>query len=571
VIGALTSPILHYELERAAKAKRWFILRFGYIAVLLGVQLVGLFLAEMQVSPTTPADAVYPQLGRMLFHVFTIAMGAAVAIVTPAFAGGLIAIEKERKTLGLLFVTALTDREIIQHKVLSQAIILASTLLAPVPILFVCLVFGGVDWLEMVCRFCLIISTFFFCCGVGIFASAISPDTRAANRIALAVTGFILLIPPVSVAAANLIAQSVAKGSGVVQYASQFSDRMWAAAPYFNPPIAAYVLSEKVSNVAGSVPGATGWIWCSLLGFFAFWAGIWGASLALRDRAAVLDTTARRWALFPGASALRRGRPTQVVWDNPVLWREAHSARTLRWVLWLLLGMGLFLAVMSFAAVKATDVWYHWLAIVVETFVLFARVIDRGASAFAGERENGTLDLVLLTQLTPVQIFWGKIAGVVRGTVFFWLLPTLHALTAFCLGIFSGVTVMWTAMNTLVFGSFFLVATLTISAKSATRRAAGRRTLLMLAGILISPITAIFFGPLALVLSPTVWVCGAVAWSEGGTGSMLFMLGHAASLVLYAAITMGAARSLWEEIEQGLAPTGWAPPTEAPAGAGGNG
>ena len=569
MIGALTSPILRYELERAAKAKRWFILRFAYIGVLLGVQLVGLFVAEMQISRTTPADAVYPQLGRTLFHVFTIAMGAAVVIVTPTFAGGLIAIEKERKTLGLLFVTALTEREIIQHKVLSQAIILASTLLAPVPIMFVCLVFGGVDWLEMFCRFCLIVSTFFFCCGVGIFASAISPDTRAATRIALGLTWFILLIPPGSVAGAALIAQSVAKGSELGQYATQFGERMWAAAPYFNPPIAAYVLTKSVSNVAGSVPGASGWIWCTALGFGAFWLGIWGASIALRDRAAVLDTTSRRWALFPGASAIRRGRPTQKVWDNPVLWREAHSARTLRWVMWLLLGMGLFLAVMAFAAVKATDAWYHWLAIVVETFILFARVIDRGASAFAGEREKGTLDLVLLTQLTPVQIFWGKIAGVVRGTIFFWILPMLHALTAFSVGIFNGMTVMWTVLNTLIFGAFFLVATLTISAKSDTRRSAGRRTLLMLAGILISPITAIFFGPLALVLSPTVWVCAALKWSQGGQQSVLFMLGHAASLVLYTAITMGAARSLWEEIEQGLAPTGWAPVEMSAHGYGG--
>ncbi|MEW6357029.1 MAG: ABC transporter permease subunit [Planctomycetota bacterium] len=569
MIGSLTSPILRYELERAAKAKRWFILRFGYIAALLAVELVGLFLAEMAVSPSRPAETVYPQLGRTLFHVFTIAMGAAVVIVTPAFAGGLIAIEKERKTLGLLFVTALTEREIIQHKLLSQAIILASTLLAPVPILFVCLVFGGVDWLEMLCRFCLIISTFFFCCGVGIFASAISPDTGAANKIALALTWLILLIPPGSVGAATLIAQSAAKGSELARYATQFGDRMWAAAPYFNPPIAAYVLTEKVSNVAGSVPGASGWIVCSLLGIAAFWVGIYGASLALRDRAAVLDVTARRWALFPGAAALRRGRPTQQVWDNPVLWREAHSARTLRWVLWLLLGMGLFLVVMGFAAVKATDEWYHWIAIVVETFVLFARVIDRGASAFAGEREKGTLDLVLLTQLTPVQIFWGKIAGVVRGTMFFWLLPTLHAATAFCAGIFDGIVVMWTALNTLVFGGFFLVATLTISAKSDTRRSAGRRTLLMLAGILISPVTALFFGPLALVLSPTVWVCAALSWSKGGSESALFMLGHAASLVLYAAITMGAARSLWEEIEQGLAPTGWAPAEMSARGYGG--
>ena len=569
MLRALTSPILNYELERAAAAKRWFVMRFGYISVFLGVVLVGLMIASASVTPSTPAGAVLPKLGRTLFDILTIAMAAAVIVATPGYASGLIAIEKDRKTLGLLLVTDLTDREIIQHKVLSQSIILASTFLAPAPIMFVCLVFGGVDWREVVGRFCLIWATFFFCCGVGILASAVSPDSRTSNRLARLLTWAALLIPPAAILAAIVVGRSAGAGSDLATHAKQFSSRVQALGPYVNPFMAAHVLQKSLAqNVPSSVPGRHGWMWCSLLALACFWLGMRGAGLAMGDRAAVLDTTSRRWAVFPGRSASRRARPTRTVWDNPVLWREAYAAGERRWFFWLLLGMTVFFTVMTFAAVRASDAWYHWIAIVIETFILFARVIDRGASSFAGEREQGTLDLVLLTELSPVQIFWGKIAGVVRGTLFFWALPILHALAAALLGVFSMMVLFWTLLNTVVFGAFFLVVTLTISAKSETRRTAGRRTLLMLAGILISPITAVFFGPLALVLSPTVWVCGALWWSgDPGTGNsiVLMMIGHAASLVLYTLITMGAARSLWDEIDQGLTPGGWAPPEAEPA------
>jgi ABC-type Na+ efflux pump permease subunit len=122
-------------------------------------------------------------------------------------------------------------------------------------------------------------------------------------------------------------------------------------------------------------------------------------------------------------------RAPRNVWHNPIAWREAAARNAT---------FGRMLARWSFIA--AGGVWglglilyYHGGALTTPGFraVLLYTVIgelavitlvalNMGATSVAKEREDGTLDLLLTTPITPAQYLGGKLRGMVA-----YLLPLL--------------------------------------------------------------------------------------------------------------------------------------------------
>ena len=64
-----------------------------------------------------------------------LAQNVAVLVLVPAFLAGAVAEEKEKKTLPLLFTTALTDREIVLGKMLGRLLHVGGVLLVGLPVL----------------------------------------------------------------------------------------------------------------------------------------------------------------------------------------------------------------------------------------------------------------------------------------------------------------------------------------------------------------------------------------------------------------------------------------------------
>jgi ABC-type Na+ efflux pump permease subunit len=122
-------------------------------------------------------------------------------------------------------------------------------------------------------------------------------------------------------------------------------------------------------------------------------------------------------------------RPARQVWSNPIAWREAAARNAtlgrmiLRW---------LFIAVGGLWGLGVV-LYYHGGGMSTETFrgVLLATVlgeigvvtlvaINMSATAVAREREDGTLDLLLTTPITPAAYLSGKVRGMVA-----YLIPLL--------------------------------------------------------------------------------------------------------------------------------------------------
>jgi len=132
-------------------------------------------------------------------------------------------------------------------------------------------------------------------------------------------------------------------------------------------------------------------------------------------------------AVQPGTAAA-----TRPVWDNPVIWREmrtwAYGRRLLviRLVYLLLFGLA---AVNLHTLLQADTGGQPSLALgLVPLFLLSLVLVNAQAvTALTSERDSRALDLLLVTDLTPLEIVFGKLGGVLYNTKEMIVLPMLLA------------------------------------------------------------------------------------------------------------------------------------------------
>jgi ABC-type transport system involved in multi-copper enzyme maturation permease subunit len=148
----LVGPLFFYDLVRLARRGRGTALRFVYGAALLlalgfiynrhfpGTDLLSLSGTGQWVSLREQAAFAQAFATTLL-----LAQNVAVLVLTPAYLAGAVAEEKEKKTLPLLFTTALTSREIIVGKMLGRLAHIGGVLLVALPVLSLAQLWGGVD------------------------------------------------------------------------------------------------------------------------------------------------------------------------------------------------------------------------------------------------------------------------------------------------------------------------------------------------------------------------------------------------------------------------------------------
>jgi ABC-type transport system involved in multi-copper enzyme maturation permease subunit len=126
--GILTAVIL---LSLLLFTAAWFA-RQGLGAVLFG-------------TATAPSAHDTARFGEAFATTFLIAQLFAMILITPAYAAGGIAEEKDRKTFDFLLATSLSNREIVLGKFFARVTFLLAVMAAGLPILCLTLLYGGVD------------------------------------------------------------------------------------------------------------------------------------------------------------------------------------------------------------------------------------------------------------------------------------------------------------------------------------------------------------------------------------------------------------------------------------------
>ena len=136
----LEMPLLLVELKDLAWRRQTYVIRFLYAAILFTVAC-SLFYGNQ--SSVAASDGL--GRGRMMFLQFVKVQFWIIALFLPATASGVITVEKERDSLGVLMLTTLGPFRIVLQKLLSRLIPMWSFLLLAMPLLAVSYSFGGVS------------------------------------------------------------------------------------------------------------------------------------------------------------------------------------------------------------------------------------------------------------------------------------------------------------------------------------------------------------------------------------------------------------------------------------------
>jgi ABC-type transport system involved in multi-copper enzyme maturation permease subunit len=447
-------PVLRYELFRTARQGRAFSLRCLYSIVLLVV----LFLVYTQ---------RFGQLGRdpwrflwdsgkvsilelagfanSISSAFLAAQIITVYLLTPLFAAGAIAGERERGTLDHLLVTHLHNSEIVLGKLGARLANMTLLVLTGLPVLGFLLFLGGVDPNLVIAGFLATLATMASLGSLGVLNSIRATSTRqAAVSTYLMVGAYQLLSFPCMgcgfvgdiPASGNIViaALDVTKGTN---RSFLSSDLPMIAARYiiFHGAVALVCSALAVERLRGlrrrpelrlrrrrasaeaetAVPRSLQLI---------------GAVLISESPPQAAQSRRHHVILRPqiyqeGSMPLRRPRPRPT--DQPLLWKELHVGTLLPWqgparaiaaILFgsILMATGLiflisFLTILAGAnASEMADPFSRIVGTAVAALLLLGVAI-RAAASFSGERERQTLDDLLSTPLDNRTILMAKGLG----------------------------------------------------------------------------------------------------------------------------------------------------------------
>lgn len=439
----LVGPVFTRELVTAPRRPRLFIYRTVYAAGLLLLMCTAwLVLAGTQVIRNVGDMA---RFGGILFQLLAPIQLALAVFFAAMMSASAVAQEKDRKTLVLLLMTRLTNSELVLGRLLSSLLNILVMMLAGLPVFMFCMLFGGISPVQVMSVFMVTVATVLAAGSLG----SIIALYREKTFQTLALTALTLVF---WIGAWEAIGQGAA-GDSIVGINSQ------NLATWFSPLRA--VLAAARPDFSGSEFMVSSTTWGFLLfaatttvllnGIAIVMVRVWNPSREIRQAIPVKPKEASEQAATePDAardahvdSQLRqRGKAaSRAVWNNPVLWRETCTwaygrkvivIRVAYWILFALAGLALWWTLQSPASSNSEG-----LASVVEAtarplvpFFLVSLVIMNAlaVTAITNERDGRSLDLLLVTDLSPPEFLFGKLGGVFWNTREMIVLPLVLCL-----------------------------------------------------------------------------------------------------------------------------------------------
>ncbi|MFN9718540.1 MAG: ABC transporter permease [Planctomycetota bacterium] len=411
-------PLLRRELIEQANRRRTYILRFiGAIAIL---SLVLLRFSSSLTSPFAGIQARTPNpfqgSGGRIFRELIPILFRFVELLMPALICGSIAMEKERNTLGTLFVTRLSPMTIVFEKLASRLIPMFSFLLLTFPVMAFVYSLGGVDTDLLVATMWLLFVESILFASIGLMCSSFFSTTVTAFIWAYVFTGLLIVI------------SSLIPGlTGYWIWTSQFQQApmiVFGAAPsWFTPPqfmadatlssaskmFRLFIISLPILLFSGA---------CILLTrlFLYRRAFVSSSSILLRLFKAVDAFFTRLNDRTTGGVVIVKDHNSLPAFD-PVAWRERSKkslgkARYLFRILLVLEGPALFICVTAASTGQGIE---PLRAILTLMWCIAAIIlIVKSSTMISSERTRETLDALLSTPLTGREILQQKIDGIRR-------------------------------------------------------------------------------------------------------------------------------------------------------------
>lgn len=388
-------PVITRELRAQARQPFTFWLRMLGVAALL---VCGFLFAS--------DTSFMPNRGGALFGYMHLTLFGAVWLLVPLGAADCLSRERREGTLGLLFLTPLTARDIVVAKGLTHGVRGLTLVLAVLPVLTIPFLLGGVSWQQALASAFVNFSGLCWALAAALIASAYSKNGLRAMALAVSLAALALCIqcyvaglmagwsvpgrlrgyPNSPDLQLNLLRGAVANG---------FAWTRGAAAVVAPPLLAANVMSVFVALLALAV-------------------AVWFAARRVRRswqdeppslRAQQMD----RVFLQPiiGVPLLNRW----MRWNlerNPIGWLEQRrwSGRLVTWS-WL----AVIVSVQTTASTSQSFAYTFQTWELVIAWLLALSMAASASGSFRRERETGVLELLLVSPLRTGQIIGGRLRG----------------------------------------------------------------------------------------------------------------------------------------------------------------
>jgi len=426
-------PLKPFSLRRRVWVLAWRDLRMmarrgdTYLlrAVLAGTLVLTILLRWFGRHSSTGLDiGQMGYVGNDLFLLLCLICSLLVWILPPLLTAGAVTQEKERGTIGVLLTTQVGGLELFLGKLVSRMAVLLVLLGTAVPFLSSCLLFGGVAPRQVVVLGVNFLLIAVMCGSLGFLFSVLCHRTHQALAASyLVIAGYAVLTP----AALYLV----------------WGDDGLSFSRWLDPAVGLTWYLGSVQSISGSFQGLP-----DINGTEGMPVAVLVTVLSLLMAGSMLKRSASRqptyfWRRLFGRvdSTLERlsaGRwvirlQSEEVKGNPVSWKERYFGLTGRVDHFMRLAyLSVIMLGLVYSAITARD-WRIWtlpvfhvimLSVMATAWYLVVGILS--GSSVALEKDRGTWDSLLASNLSGSAILCGKVRGVLRRTFLFFMLPIIH-------------------------------------------------------------------------------------------------------------------------------------------------
>ncbi len=409
----LAGPLFSREMLTAPRRISHFLMRAGYVAALF----VLMYTASQATFGWQQARAIgdLARFGSLIFQIFALVQLSLVVFFAMLFAAGAVAQEKDRRTLILLLMTDLRSRELVVGKLLASLLSVAVLIGASLPVFTFVHLLGGVSveqilWAQAIC----------FSAGIaaGSWGSLMAFwREKTFQTIAFSVLGLLLFL-----GMTEAVVRLLPAGSPVA---------FWTAS--LNPYRAMLNVLDPLSRQSGlGPPRVAAWEPVgAMLGIALALNLVAIARLRIWNPSRFLYEAAKQEEGAAGASRVRH----RSIWNAPIIWREIRT-----WAY----GRKVFVVKLAYFVLTACAVASLFepsgereqvlgmispsgFAFVGLSMISLILVNAQAVTALTSERDQQTLELLLMTDVTAKEFIFGKLGGVLYNTKELILIPLLLA------------------------------------------------------------------------------------------------------------------------------------------------
>jgi ABC-type transport system involved in multi-copper enzyme maturation permease subunit len=470
----LVGPIFFRELAVTPRRRSFFLGRLLYPLTLFFFMYTAWLLVAGTGSQAIRNVGDMSQFGIVLLNLLAPIQLALLSFMAAIQATSAIAVEKDRNTLLLLLLTRLNNSELVLGRLFGSLLPSLVNLALAVPIFMAVILFGGTSPAQVFWIFVVTVAGVVLAGSWGAFVGFWRE--KSFQALAMALMGIVTwvalweFLAGAGWSVAGVPAQTIGVWFSPLRAVAAASDAM-VGRTYVQTMVPFCAVTgvlivalngaaiwrvrhwnsgRELRPTAGADSGVTIWGAEHDLGLESGPDQGFGAVDGASDAGVAASPAGRGGGerVVPSAARL----PSRAVWSNPVLWREMRTwaygrkillIRVAYWSISLAVLLATLYLVsnkLALAADPASNIYLPTIMKLAMPFLFVSLMIvnSLGVTSITSERDAKSLDLLLVTDLTPREILFGKLLGVLFVTLDSIVFPLLFCGLMFAFGLMSG-------------------------------------------------------------------------------------------------------------------------------------